>query len=368
MPIEGESPSFGVLLPPCQTGFFYDPGQGYSGIANGQAILPGRGFWADCLADSVTVTGTLPDSQTVPVEAGWNVVGAFTEPVDVTTIATSPPGLLQTPFFGYNDDGPDLGYVEAATLQAFDGYWVRASQPGVLDLSGTGPERALGRVAATAHPDVDGPRLTLTDAAGHTATLRLLLGASEDQLRRYALPPMPPGGLFDIRFASGRTAAMLASTDGTNAEGTHDVDLQGITYPLTIRLETTGEDQAVRLLGAPGGPVSLTPSASAVTLDRRPVRLQVAAGTVPDAFALAKSIPNPATDVATLVYAVPTPTHVTLAVYDVLGRRVAHLVDDTKRAGRHTVRLDAAALPSGTYFVRMHADTFTKTRRMTVVR
>ena len=51
-----------------------------------------------------------------------------------------------------------------------------------------------------------------------------------------------------------------------------------------------------------------------------------------------------------------------------LGRRVVTLVNGKKQAGDHSVQLNAADLSSGTYFYRMRAGSFTKTRRLVVVR
>jgi hypothetical protein len=112
----------------------------------------------------------------------------------------------------------------------------------------------------------------------------------------------------------------------------------------------------------------LTPDAPSITLQSVPGRLDVGLETVPASVTLQKSAPNPAVQRATIGYAVPEETNVAIAVYDVLGRRVARLVDDVVPAGRHQVQFEASTVPSGTYFVRMQAGSVTKTRRLVVVR
>ena len=57
-----------------------------------------------------------------------------------------------------------------------------------------------------------------------------------------------------------------------------------------------------------------------------------------------------------------------LAVYDVLGREVAVLVDGAVAAGAHTATFDARSLPAGTYLCRLAADGAVQTRTLTVVR
>src|SRR5690606_13395309 len=88
----------------------------------------------------------------------------------------------------------------------------------------------------------------------------------------------------------------------------------------------------------------------------------------PEAFRLDAAYPNPFAATATLTYALPTAADVRLDVYDVLGRRVAVLVDAPQPAGEHRATLRAAGLPSGTYFVRLTTDGHTATTRATILR
>jgi hypothetical protein len=68
------------------------------------------------------------------------------------------------------------------------------------------------------------------------------------------------------------------------------------------------------------------------------------------------------------VYALPQRTDVTLAVYDLMGRRVATLASGPRGTGVHRARLGSTSLPSGAYVVRLRAGGEQKTRRITVVK
>src|SRR5690606_36477380 len=72
-------------------------------------------------------------------------------------------------------------------------------------------------------------------------------------------------------------------------------------------------------------------------------------------LSLAPATPNPFTERTTLRASLPEAGPVLLAVYDVLGRRVATLIDAPMAAGRHEARFDASDLPTGPYLVRLHA-------------
>ena len=78
--------------------------------------------------------------------------------------------------------------------------------------------------------------------------------------------------------------------------------------------------------------------------------------------------PNPFASTATLRYSVPQAGPVRLEAFDLLGRRVALLVDGPRQAGPHSVRFDAARLPSGVYLVRLMAGEQQTMRRLTLVR
>jgi hypothetical protein len=85
------------------------------------------------------------------------------------------------------------------------------------------------------------------------------------------------------------------------------------------------------------------------------------------ATALAVS-PNPFSSRTTLAFEVPAAAFVRLAVYDVLGRTVAVLVDGKVGAGRHEATLDGASLPAGTYLIRLEAGSEVQTRPLTLMR
>lgn len=93
-----------------------------------------------------------------------------------------------------------------------------------------------------------------------------------------------------------------------------------------------------------------------------------AVSALPGEFALESNRPNPVQTSTTIEYSLPEQVDVTLEVYNVLGQRVATLVDEKKSAGTYQVNLDASDLSSGVYMYRLNAGSFSETSRMTVVR
>ena len=78
--------------------------------------------------------------------------------------------------------------------------------------------------------------------------------------------------------------------------------------------------------------------------------------------------PNPSAGRGTVTVTVPASAHLQVAVFDVLGRRVAVLADGPAEAGAHGFAFDGARLPAGVYLVRAEAGGTMLTRRLTVVR
>jgi len=72
-------------------------------------------------------------------------------------------------------------------------------------------------------------------------------------------------------------------------------------------------------------------------------------------YALEQNYPNPFNPSTTIHYQLPNAGHVTLKVYDMLGREVAILVDEKKETGSYSATFDGARLASGTYIARLTA-------------
>ncbi|HTX18324.1 MAG TPA: glycosyl hydrolase family 18 protein [Bacteroidota bacterium] len=87
---------------------------------------------------------------------------------------------------------------------------------------------------------------------------------------------------------------------------------------------------------------------------------------LPAGYALAANYPNPFNPSTTIEYTIPEASHVTITVFDLLGRSVAVLVDGGKTAGTSRVVFDASrlGLSSGMYFYRMQAGSFSETKKM----
>lgn len=103
---------------------------------------------------------------------------------------------------------------------------------------------------------------------------------------------------------------------------------------------------------------------------------QIADNNIPGDFILYQNYPNPFNPETVISYQLSVNSHVTLQVFDMLGREVATLVDEFKQAGSYAEKFDGSNLPSGIYFYQLKTGnpsagsgrSFVETKKMVLIR
>ncbi len=99
-----------------------------------------------------------------------------------------------------------------------------------------------------------------------------------------------------------------------------------------------------------------------------PTSIENAEEQLPNGIALLPAYPNPFNPTTTLRFELDTPQPVRLAVYDLLGREVAVLIDQFMPAGLHQSRFDATGLSSGLYVTRLQAGNQVLTDKLMLIK
>lgn len=89
---------------------------------------------------------------------------------------------------------------------------------------------------------------------------------------------------------------------------------------------------------------------------------------VPLEFGLGQNYPNPFNPSTIIVYDVPKEAHVVIEVFNLIGQKVATLVDERKPAGSHKVQFNAGILTSGVYLYKMSGGERAFTRKMVLAK
>ena len=94
---------------------------------------------------------------------------------------------------------------------------------------------------------------------------------------------------------------------------------------------------------------------------------------LPTEIYLWQNYPNPFNPITTIKYSIPLDvksqtSNVKLAIYDILGREVATLVNQTQKSGNYSIDFDASNLTSGIYYYQLSTGNFIITKKMTFIK
>jgi uncharacterized protein (TIGR02145 family) len=110
----------------------------HNGYQPKDTLANGYGYWLKFdSSGTVPISGITIWRDTIPVQTGWNMIGALSMPLVAGTIGSAPFGIIGSSFYGFT---PGLGYQPTDTLQPGKGYWIKANQDGniILDADSAG--------------------------------------------------------------------------------------------------------------------------------------------------------------------------------------------------------------------------------------
>lgn len=90
---------------------------------------------------------------------------------------------------------------------------------------------------------------------------------------------------------------------------------------------------------------------------------------IPESYKLEQNYPNPFNPITKIKFELPQESKVTIEVYDILGRKVAQLINnEVRQPGRYEVQFNGHNFASGIYFYRLVATGFIDTKRMVLIK
>jgi subtilisin family serine protease len=309
-------------------------------------LIPGFGFWLKFNSSSnYTISGTPLTGISIPVRAGWNLIGALNSNIPVYAVSSDPSGNILTPFYGYNG-----GYFNSPTIEKGKGYWVKVAQNGYLILNSSAKN---GSSETTYLSDVS-DKLIFADNLGNQTELFLKRLNFDGEL-----PPLPPSDIFDVRFIDSKVYS----------DKEEDViRLQGVKFPLKISLSPKSvltikffDPVTDHTIG------NLIPGGSLFINELKSDFLKIKVEKEDLTYKLFQNYPNPFNPVTNIQFQIPKRSKVTLKLYNLIGQEIETLVDEFKEAGTYNVRIDLSkisGISSGVIFYQLRTSEFVSTKKM----
>ncbi|MHB8580197.1 MAG: carboxypeptidase regulatory-like domain-containing protein [Ignavibacteriaceae bacterium] len=166
-----------------------------------------------------------------------------------------------------------------------------------------------------------------------------------------------PGVLVTLKDSTGETIGSAV----TDANGSYSISglAQG-NYTIIASVSTySSQNQTTSY-----NPNSGTTTVSNFTMTQAITAVKNQVSNVPSNFVLDNNYPNPFNPSTIIGFSVPYSTHVTLDIFNVLGQKVAELVNKNLAAGQYTYSFNANRLSSGVYLYRLQTDNFVSVKKM----
>lgn len=336
--------------------FAFQAGAGYQ---QQYRLINGAGYWAKFPAGgSSSISGTIITLDTLPVNAGWNMVGSISAAVDTNSITWWPVNNKASLYYGYAN-----GYISTDSLKPGKAYWVKANASGYLILPSTG---SIALREPGINPFEGFNTFTITDAGGASQTLYLRDQSGTAPLDMFELPPPAPEGAFDVRFSSNRMLEEVKD-DGERIP----IDMSSVVYPITVSWKLVDGERPYTLAADGAPPQTLAGTGQMTITDAGVHRLTVGKQVTeqPSVFSLMQNYPNPFNPQTQIRFSVASEARTNLAIFNLLGQEVRTLFSDVARPGQvYDVTLDASGMASGVYFYQLRSGSMTEVRKLMIMK
>jgi len=331
-------------------------------------LEPSKGYWLRFSnAHTVLIQGYPIDSLIIDLIQDWNLISGTSSNIALTDIIDPQNIIIPGTLFEFENS-----YSLSDSIKQGKGYWLRTKAPGQITLiSGSKGSQLLAKSFNNPLKLDQYPMLHICDASGANQILyfNVKLEDSESKLS-YSLPPVPPSGLFDARFADDYR---ITEKDETL------ILLQSSHYPITISCSNLPEEDTYQyfleeILKYEETNVHILQENEMIKIfDSQIKSLKLSKiKQVPQKFVVHQNYPNPFNSMTGIKYSIPNDSKVEITIYNTLGQRVKTLISQDKKAGNYEVfwkgdNNTGQRIGSGIYFYMVKAGNYRDIKKMVFI-
>ena len=297
---------------------------------------------------------------------GWNSVGSISTPVSVNninfeTFNGTTPDKNYTLEYGVWRYVTNEGYKEVSTILPGLGYWIKVDNNGYYGLK----QDDLKVIGSSNNRRSDiyssATKIEIKDNGANKGELYIV--GNDVNIDKYELPPVPPTGVFDVRFRNN------FKVDNSNQTV---INMQGVEYPVSISVNypttdlvlsdaLTGEVYGKIAKGSVGNVIVNSSISNAVVINKVE-KLNAEFGI--------EVYPNPVQVNGNLnvAYSLTNEEMVSISLYDMLGNKVASILNANVQAGTHTLNFDVNNVSAGNYIIKIEAGSNVMTQKVNVIK
>lgn len=278
-------------------------------------------------------------------QAGWQMISLPVTPAD-SLVSVLLPSAIGSMAYGWNASAGN--YETTSKMQAQRGYWIAIPQATAQAISG----------------------LPVESYTTHFSTPGWYMIGSVSQTIDFTNPQDDPDGAILATF--GWEAATQSYSPTTNLERGKGYWI-AVAQACELTIGGSGANSVAKATHAMSWQAFASQFGSMPPLPPSSVINDQLVVNRPTDYGLSQSYPNPFNPETFIEYQLPEPSHVSLKIYDLMGREVRTLVNDERAAGYHRVTWDGRdeaglKLHSGIYLYRMQAGDFVQARKILLVK
>lgn len=300
------------------------------------SMVLGKGYWLKFLSnESIAICGNLSPNNYVQVKRGWNLIGVYDRNINVNAITSTPEGIIETPFYGYNN-----GYSIEDLLIPGKGYWVKVNQNGNISFNTTSKSSDLSFKKLVENFD----KIKIIDKNGFE--FYLYITNSNLDLDYFELPPQTPEGIPDVRFASNRLVECI--------DNSPTMLLNSLSFPITVQLISNKNGLNKFLLVDELTNVKYEiENDNVILIKQKSPSLKLIKELFPSRFEIFQNYPNPFNSETTLEYIIPSEGVIQITVYNAIGEKVIELPIRKIATGTYREKISFSELSAGMYFIQV---------------